>query len=90
MQPWDLGYATILQPKQNKTWPNQQTQIGVQVTLTDSWETQTAVVLCMQNSLFDLIVRKITGVHTVFGQLSSVLDKLTAMQLCSIFLKFSF
>lgn len=90
MQPRDLGYATVLQPKQNKTSLNQQTQIGGQVTLTDSWETQTAVVLCMQNSLFDLIVRKITRVHRSSCQLSKVLDKLTPMQLCNIFLNFNF
>lgn len=39
----------------------------------------------MQNLLFDLMVRKITGVHMFFCQLSKVLDKLTLLQLCNIF-----
>lgn len=84
MRPQDLGCATILQPKQNKTWLNQQAQIAVQVTLTGSWEIQTAFVLYMQNPLFDLIVRKITGAPLIFCQLSRVLDKLTPLQLCNI------
>lgn len=85
MQLWDLGLATVLQPKQNKTWLNQQIQTGVQVTLRDSWETQTAVVLCMQSLPFDLIVRKITVEHMIFYWLSKMFNKLTLLQLCSIF-----
>lgn len=90
MQPRDWGYATTLQPKQNKTWLNQQTQIRVQVTLMGSWERQTAIVLHMQNLLFDLSVRKVTSTHIISWQLSEALDRLTPMQLCNLLKKFNF